>query len=168
MLRQIDEAEGLEAALGRPHWKQHLRTAANAGDAKVKYDSHAYALIQRIFERNQAAIHGELTHAPADLPSVLEQNQGQDGAAEFDAQAPLSLLRAGDGGHSRSILPQAEVTGQITKVRPWLRGGRNADSSMLAKRFAAAITRSFSRPGRECNRRGALQMAASKAPVTAA
>ena len=90
---QFQEAKRLEASLGGPHGKQHLRAAADAGAAEVEQDGHPDAFVERVFERDQSAVDGELIHAAADLTPVFEHDQGQDGAAELDARAPLSFFR---------------------------------------------------------------------------
>src|SRR5208282_912391 len=99
-LGQFHKAEGLEAALSGPHGKQHVRTAADAGDADVEHDGHLDAFVQRVFEREQAAVDRELIHAATDLTSVFEQHQSEDGAAELDARASWSFLHGDGGGHS--------------------------------------------------------------------
>src|SRR5271157_6114626 len=69
---QFQEAERLETSFGRPHGKQHLRAAADAGAAEVEQESHADAFVERVFERDQTAVAGELIHAAADLTPVFE------------------------------------------------------------------------------------------------
>ncbi len=101
--------------MGSPHGKQHLRAAADAGQSDMEQDSHADAFVERLVERDESAVDGNLIHASPNLSPVLEQHQREDGAAEFDARSSLSLMRY--GGHSLPILHQVRVTGQITKVR---------------------------------------------------
>ena len=84
----------------------------------MEQNRYSNAFVERVFQREQASVDRDLIHARADLTSVFEQHQGKDGPAKLDARASLSFLRDGGGGHSRSILHQVTVTGQITKVRP--------------------------------------------------
>ena len=101
---QIQKAERLQASLRGPHRKQHVRAAADAGAAEVEQNCHSDAFVERVFERDQPAVDGQLIHATADLTPVFEQHQSKDGTAELDARAPVSLL--GNGRHSASIVPQ--------------------------------------------------------------
>jgi len=72
-LGQVQKAERLEASFGGPHGKQHVRAAADAGAADVEQDFHPDAFVERVFERDQSPVDGELIHAAADLTPVFEQ-----------------------------------------------------------------------------------------------
>src|ERR1700691_1799539 len=69
---QFQETKRLEASLCGPHGKQHLAAAADAGDAEVEHDRDPNAFVERLFERIYSAVEGQLTHAAADLTSLLE------------------------------------------------------------------------------------------------
>jgi hypothetical protein len=128
-LGQLHEAEGLEAALGGPHRKEHCRAGANAGGADVKQGGYLDAFIERVFEREQAPVDGELVQAGADLASVFEQHQGQHGAAKLDARAALSVLNAGSG----HILCQYRMTtGQRGRLPKAFAGGRPGDGCQVS------------------------------------
>jgi len=49
-LGQIHKAKGLEASLGGPHGKHHLRAAADAGVAEVEQNCHPDAFVERLFD----------------------------------------------------------------------------------------------------------------------
>jgi len=104
---QFHEAEGLEAALGGPHRKEHFSAGADTGRAEVKQRGHLDALIERVLQREQSAIDGELIHAGPNLAPVFEQHHCQHRATELDAGAPLAGLSAGPG----HILWQYRMTG---------------------------------------------------------
>ena len=107
----------------RPHRKQHLSAAANAGKSKVKDHSDTDALVKRIVKRKQAAINGELVQACADLPSTFQQYDGKNGASEADALASLRFSQARGGWHiprqygTRGIQP-ADYQSQGNELGP--------------------------------------------------
>src|SRR5271157_5355988 len=49
-VRQIQELERLQAALGGPHREQHFGRAADGGDAEVEQHGHPDTFVERIFE----------------------------------------------------------------------------------------------------------------------
>jgi hypothetical protein len=118
LFAQLDEAKGLEATLRSPYRKQYLGSAADAGDADMEHDDHADAFIERLLQRKQTAIDGELTQAGADLTPVFEQHQGKDRTAELYARAAGLFFEALGGiCHVRDSIASDGQAGQITKGR---------------------------------------------------
>jgi len=99
LIAQFKKAEGLKTALCSPHRKHHAGTAAHRGHAKMEHHGHGDALIERIGEREQAAIRRQLAESGANLTAVFEQHQSKNRTAEFDARAALPFSCAGGGCH---------------------------------------------------------------------
>jgi len=118
LFAQFEEAKGLEAALRSPYGKQYSAAAADAGRANMEHDGHPDAFIERVLQRKQATIDGELTQAGMDLAPVFKQHQGKDRTAEFYARAPWLFFEALGGiCHVRDSIAPDGHAGQITKVR---------------------------------------------------
>ena len=93
---QIDEAEGLEPSLGRPHGEHHLGFLADGGFADVEDQFDFEFLVEGFFEMHQAAGGGKLVKFASYFAAVGKAHEGEDGSAELDAKR--AVLAAGCSG----------------------------------------------------------------------
>ena len=92
-LRQLDEAEGLEPALSRPHGKQHLGLLADGDLSEMKDQFDFELLFERLFHMHQAPGDGKLMEFAAHLPPVGQPHKRQDGSPKLDPKR--AVLAAG-------------------------------------------------------------------------
>ena len=86
------ETERLQAAASRPHGEEHFNLASHGGfaDVEKQFDTNAFG--ERLFEMEQTSVHGKLVKFRTDLPTVLELEDGEHGAAKFDPGAAVFAL----------------------------------------------------------------------------
>jgi hypothetical protein len=80
-LWQVDEAEGLEPALGGPHGEHHFRLFADGGLAEVEDDLNVKFLVEWFLQVHQAAGGGKLMQFASYVTPVGQSNERQDRAA---------------------------------------------------------------------------------------
>ena len=89
----------METAFGGPHGKEHLGARPDTSRADVEHDGDLDGFVERVLQREQAAVRRELTHAGAHLPPIFQQCEGKHRPAEFDPRTPFPGLRTGRSGH---------------------------------------------------------------------
>jgi len=85
-LWQVDEAEGLEPALGGPHGEHHFRLFADGGLPKVEDDFHMKFFVERFLQVHQAASGGKLMQLASNVAPVGQTNERQDRAAQLNSK----------------------------------------------------------------------------------
>ena len=92
-LGQVDEAEGLEPALGGPHGEHHLYFLADGGFPELEDHFHVQFFVKRLLQVHQAARDGKLMQFTAYLAPVGQSHEGQDRAAQLYSEG--AVLAAG-------------------------------------------------------------------------
>jgi hypothetical protein len=99
--RKINEAEGLEPALSRPHGKHDLRFFADDGLAKVEDKFDFELFVERLLHVHEAARGRELMQFTAYFTAVGQPHEREDRSPELDAKRASLLLAGGPGPYRR-------------------------------------------------------------------
>jgi|HubBroStandDraft_4_1064222.scaffolds.fasta_scaffold743548_2 hypothetical protein len=86
---QVEEAEGLEPALGGPHGEHHFRLFANGGFAEVEDDFHMKLFVERFLQVHKAAGSRKLMQFASYVAAVGQSNERQDRATQLDAKGAV-------------------------------------------------------------------------------
>ena len=87
--RQVDEAEGLEPALGGPHREHHLCFLADGGFPELEDHFHMQFLVERFLQVHEAARDRKLMQFASYLAPVGQSHEGQDRTAQLNSKGAV-------------------------------------------------------------------------------